>query len=101
MRAFFTKTRGCCGKWVDYMRSSGFKVIVNEVSSTAEYRQKYGVPEKLQSCHTAAVDGYSIEEHVPAAKIRRLLNEKPRASKERRRLVTMLSRYRADERAPQ
>ncbi len=76
---FKTKTCGCCGKWVDHMRSSGFKVIVNEVSSTAEYRQKNGVPEKLQSCHTAIAGGYSFEGHVPAAEIQRILKEKPRA----------------------
>ena len=50
---FKTKTCGCCGKWVEHMRANGFKAIVNEVASTGEYRQKYGVPEKLQSCHTA------------------------------------------------
>ncbi len=77
--AFKTKTCGCCGKWVDHMRASGFKVIVNEVASTGEYRQRYGVPEKLQSCHTAVVKGYSIEGHVPAAEIQRLLQEKPKA----------------------
>ncbi len=76
---FKTKTCGCCGKWVEHMRAGGFKVIVNEVASTGEYRQKYGVPEKLQSCHTAVVSGYSIEGHVPAAEIQRLLKEKPKA----------------------
>ncbi|MBN9657125.1 MAG: DUF411 domain-containing protein [Acidobacteria bacterium] len=79
MTVFKTKTCGCCGKWVEHMRASGFKVIVNEVASTGEYRQKYGVPEKLQSCHTAVVDGYTIEGHVPATEIQRLLKEKPKA----------------------
>lgn len=79
LTVFKTKTCGCCGKWVEHMRTSGFKVIVNEVASTGEYRQKYGVPEKLQSCHTAVVDGYTIEGHVPAAEIQRLLKEKPKA----------------------
>lgn len=76
LTVFKTKTCGCCGKWVEHMRANGFKVIVNDVASTAEYRQKYGVPEKLQSCHTAVVNGYSIEGHVPAADIQRLLQEK-------------------------
>lgn len=78
LTVFKTKTCGCCGKWVEHMRASGFKVVVNEVVSTGEYRQKYGVPEKLQSCHTAVVDGYSLEGHVPAAEIQRLLEEKPK-----------------------
>ena len=79
MTVFKTKTCGCCGKWVEHIRSSGFKITVNEVPSTAEHRQKYGVPEKLQSCHTAIVNGYSIEGHVPATEIQRLLKEKPKA----------------------
>lgn len=74
-----TKTCGCCAKWVDHMRSRGFKVIVNEVSSTAEYRARYRVPEKLQSCHTAVVGVYTIEGHVPAGDIQSLLKEKPQA----------------------
>ena len=74
---FKTKTCGCCGKWVEHIRSSGFKVAVIEVSSTGQYRQRYGVPEKLQSCHTAVVMGYTIEGHVPAAEIQRLMKEKP------------------------
>jgi len=79
LTVYKSKTCGCCGKWVEHMRANGFKVTVNEVVSTAEYRQKYGVPEKLQSCHTAVVNGYSIEGHVPAAEIQRLLKEKPKA----------------------
>ena len=76
MTVFKTKTCGCCGKWVDHMRANGFRVTVNEVPSTAEYRKKHGVPEKLQSCHTALVSGDTIEGHVPAEAILRLLKEK-------------------------
>lgn len=79
MTVFKTKTCGCCAKWVEHMRASGFQVTVNEVPSTGVYRQKYGVPEKLQSCHTAVVDGYTVEGHVPAADVLRLLKEKPKA----------------------
>lgn len=74
-----TKTCGCCGKWVEHLRTNGFKVTVNEVPTMAEYQQRYGVPAKLRSCHTAVVDGYTIEGHVPAADIQRLLKEKPKA----------------------
>ena len=42
-------------------------------------RHKYGVPDSLASCHTAIVDGYTIEGHVPAADIQRLLKERPKA----------------------
>ncbi len=76
---FKTKTCGCCAKSVEHLRTSKFKVTVNEVTSTAEYRKQYGVPAKLQSCHTAVVDGYTIEGHVPAADMQRMLKEKPKA----------------------
>lgn len=75
-----TPTCGCCGKWVEHMRSNGFKVNVQEVSNTAETRRKHGVPDRLQSCHTALVGDYVIEGHVPAADVKRLLKQKPKAS---------------------
>src|SRR5688572_14921678 len=73
-----TRTCGCCAKWVDHLKANGFAPRVMDVPSTAEYRKQYGVPEKLLSCHTAVVGGYSIEGHVPAADIHRLLKEKPK-----------------------
>jgi hypothetical protein len=60
------------------MKAAGFDVEVNDVPSTAPYRQKYGVPERLTSCHTAVVNGYAVEGHVPAADVQRLLKEKPK-----------------------
>ena len=61
------------------MKTNGFKVVVNEVPSTAEWRNKYGVPDNLASCHTAVVDGYTLEGHVPAADVQRLLKTRPEA----------------------
>ncbi len=61
------------------MRSNGFKVNVQEVSNTAETRKKHGVPDRLQSCHTALVGGYVVEGHVPASDVKRLLKQKPKA----------------------
>lgn len=79
MLVYKTTTCGCCGKWVEHARANGFDVTVENVPSTAEYRKKHGVPDRLQSCHTALVGGYTIEGHVPAAEIQRLLKERPRA----------------------
>ena len=76
---FKTPSCGCCSKWVQHLQAKGFDVEVHEVPSTAEYRQKYGVPDKLKSCHTAVVGGYAIEGHVPASDIQRLLNSRPKA----------------------
>lgn len=79
MQVFKTRTCGCCAKWVEHMRQNGFDVNVTEVSSTAEYRQKFGVPERLQSCHTAVVNGYTIEGHVPGADVLRLTKSRAKA----------------------
>jgi hypothetical protein len=76
---FKTRTCSCCGKWVEHLRANGFDVTVQEVEDNVEYCHKYGVPDRLQSCHTAVVEGYAIEGHVPAADIQRLLRERPKA----------------------
>ena len=79
MHVYKTSTCGCCGKWVEHMRANGFKVEVTDVEDTGEYRRKFGVPEQLQSCHTAMVSGYAVEGHVPAADVQRLLKTRPKA----------------------
>lgn len=79
VKVFKTRTCGCCAKWVEHLRANGFAPQVTEVPSTAEYRRQYGVPEGMQSCHTATVGGYTIEGHVPAADVARLLKSKPKA----------------------
>ena len=70
---------GCCGKWANHLRASGFTVRVTEVRSVDAFRVQAGVPETLASCHTAFVEGYVIEGHVPAADIQKLLAERPKA----------------------
>lgn len=68
---------GCCGRWIDHLETQGFQTKDVESSNMAAVKQKYSVPDQLRSCHTAVVDGYVIEGHVPAADIKRLLTEKP------------------------
>jgi hypothetical protein len=72
---------GCCNGWVEHLKRNSFEVTVQEVqgSELQELKQKYRVPSDLQSCHTAVVDGYVIEGHVPAAQIQRILKERPKA----------------------
>lgn len=72
-------TCGCCGDWVTHMRQAGFNVVVHDKDDMQTVKQARGVPSQLQSCHTAEVDGYILEGHVPAADVRRLLAERPRA----------------------
>lgn len=71
---------GCCNGWVTHLRSSGLEVAVDEHSDLAAVRRRLGVPDELAACHTAEMDGYVIEGHVPAAAIQRLLRERPAAS---------------------
>ena len=69
---------GCCQRWVDYLQDDGFEVIAHNVDDVVSIKQKLGITNPaLYSCHTAKVDGYIIEGHVPASDIRRLLNERP------------------------
>lgn len=69
---------GCCTEWVKHLEENGFTVKAHNVDSPSDYRQKFGIPEALGSCHTATVQGYALEGHVPAREIKRLLAEKPK-----------------------
>lgn len=70
----------CCKNWVEHLRTNGFQVDVKEVDGTAPYQKQYSVPANLVSCHTAVVDGYTIEGHVPAREIKKLLTERPKVT---------------------
>jgi hypothetical protein len=74
---FKSPTCGCCSGWVEHLRQAGFAVNVHETESLEPLRKQLGVPWGKGSCHTAKVDGYVIEGHVPAADIQRLLAERP------------------------
>ncbi|MGH8566713.1 MAG: DUF411 domain-containing protein [Gammaproteobacteria bacterium] len=69
---------GCCKKWVDHLRDNGFEVVVVDMESVEAVKRQNGVPTALGSCHTAVVDGYVVEGHVPADLIARLLSERPK-----------------------
>jgi hypothetical protein len=71
-------TCGCCQDWIAHMESNGFEVQVHDTGNAAA-RARLGVAQKYGSCHTALIDGYAIEGHVPASEVRRLLEEKPEA----------------------
>ena len=68
----------CCAKWVDHMRANGFTVNTHDVGNK-EVRERAGISTTLGSCHTALVDGYAIEDHVPAQDIKRFIKERPHA----------------------
>jgi hypothetical protein len=77
-----TKTAfcGCCKAWVERMKAAGFTVVVKDVDDITPTARKLGVPDDLRACHTAEIGGYAIEGHVPAADIKRLLAEHPKAA---------------------
>lgn len=77
MTVYRSPTCGCCGKWLEHAENSGFKIKDVISSDMDQIKARYGVPEKLASCHTVVVDGYVIEGHVPAADVRKLLQTKP------------------------
>jgi hypothetical protein len=68
---------GCCEGYADYLRQNGYTVIVKNSANLALINRQYGVPDQLESCHTALIDGYVIEGHVPIEFVSRLLSERP------------------------
>lgn len=68
---------GCCGDWVAHLQANGFTVKSIETVNLDPVRERYRVPAKLASCHTALIGGYVVEGHVPASAVKRLLKEKP------------------------
>jgi Cu/Ag efflux protein CusF len=70
---------GCCTEWVKHLQANGFRVNARNVPNPSDYREKYGIPQSLGSCHTGVVEGYALEGHVPAREVKRLLAERPKA----------------------
>ena len=70
-------TCGCCSKWVEHLQAAGFTVRTTNTGDLSDFKTKHNVPARVRSCHTALVDGYVVEGHVPAADIQRLLKERP------------------------
>ena len=69
---------GCCKDWIAHMEQNGFQTQTLDTGNSA-MRQRLGMPQKLGSCHTALVNGYVLEGHVPAREVWRLLKDKPKA----------------------
>jgi hypothetical protein len=70
----------CCKNWIEHLIKHGYGVDAKDTPDMAEVKRTLGVPDALTSCHTAVVNGYLIEGHVPAADIARLLKEKPKVA---------------------
>lgn len=71
-----SSTCECCAKWVDHLRANNFAPSVHDEEGMDAVKDDLGIPRDVRSCHTAQIEGYLIEGHVPAADIRRLLAER-------------------------
>lgn len=80
IRVVKSPTCGCCSAWIKHLEAEGFWVDAQNTDDMTPIKNAAGVPRELRSCHTASVDGYVIEGHVPAADIKRLLAERPDAT---------------------
>ncbi len=70
-------TCGCCAAWVDLAREAGYEVETADTRGITAVKQEAGIPGDLWACHTAVIDGYVVEGHVPFAAVARLLAERP------------------------
>lgn len=77
VRVWKSPTCGCCGDWVEHIRAAGFPVEVHDVETLTAVKEEHGITEEHRSCHTATVEGYVVEGHVPADLIRRMIEERP------------------------
>ncbi|PYE86490.1 DUF411 domain-containing protein [Phyllobacterium leguminum] len=68
---------GCCGAWAEHIKKAGFPTKIIEEADISALKERLGVPSAVQSCHTAEVDGYILEGHVPAQALEHLLATRP------------------------
>ncbi len=79
IEVYKSATCGCCKAWIKHLEANGFRVNAHDVANPSDYREKFGMPNQLGSCHSAKVQGYALEGHVPASEIKRLLASRPKA----------------------
>ncbi|MBX2824849.1 MAG: DUF411 domain-containing protein [Gammaproteobacteria bacterium] len=78
MTVYKSPTCGCCKDWVTYLEEEGFQVTSVDHDDMNTVKTNLGLTDPgLMSCHTAVIDGYLVEGHVPANDIKKLLTEKP------------------------
>jgi len=70
----------CCGKWVKHLKDNNFNVEDIVTENVQAIKDKHGITREMASCHTAIVDGYVVEGHVPANDIKTLLQTKPKVA---------------------
>jgi hypothetical protein len=68
---------GCCESWAAAMKAAGFAVDIHNEGDMTAVKSRFAIPAEMEACHTAVLDGYVIEGHVPIEAIRKLLAERP------------------------
>ena len=81
LTVYKSPTCGCCRQWVTHAQAvlSGYDIKTHDLDDLSEIKARLGIPESLQSCHTAITGPYVFEGHVPADLIKRFLGERPKA----------------------
>ena len=79
VEVYKSPTCGCCNDWIKHLQANGFTNIKTFDVGNAKKRAEVGMSLRYGSCHTALIDGYVVEGHVPAREIKRLLKERPKA----------------------
>lgn len=69
----------CCARWVQHLEANRFVVRVENVDNLGQIKERFGIPREKDACHTAVIDGYIVEGHVPAEDIKRLIRTRPDA----------------------
>ena len=68
---------GCCEEYIRYLSTQGFNVNATDIPNMDGIKKSFG-SDKLASCHTMIIGGYTVEGHVPVAAIQKLLKTKPK-----------------------
>jgi hypothetical protein len=77
MTVYKTPWCGCCHEWVEVMRRAGYEVETREMEDLTQVKSQAGVPQDMESCHTASLDGYFLEGHVPPEAVEKLMETRP------------------------
>jgi hypothetical protein len=77
VEVYKSPTCSCCHEWEAYMHAHGWTVRSMPVDDMTRVKVDHGVPMDVASCHTAIIDGYVVEGHVPLAAIEDLLRDRP------------------------
>ena len=78
IKVYKSPSCGCCGRWTEYLKQNGFRPEVVDMDDISAIKRVAQVPDDLVSCHTAVVERYVVEGHVPVEAIRKMLSERPK-----------------------